>query len=210
MKVTMFSDYVCPFCYVGQISLKRAMEGLDIELEFHPYELRRYPTPQVDPMHEEKRLKRFEEVIQPMADELHVPMNLPWISPHPYTTLAFQGYYFAEEFNMGSKYNDCIYNTFYVLQQDIGQLDVLCDVLHQLGLNCELFKKKVEDKTYMSRLDEQLSLREALAIQGCPTYLIGNKKITGFHSVEDFRKLLMEGQIEEMTGLSCGIDGCKI
>ena len=101
MKISVYSDFVCPFCYVGLYSLSQAMADLDVELDFHPYELRRFPTPKVDPMHDEKRLKRFDEVLKPMAESLGVEMNLPMISPHPYTTDAFQGYYFAKQAGKG-------------------------------------------------------------------------------------------------------------
>ena len=62
MKISIYFDFVCPFCYVALHALSRAIEDLDVELDFHPYELRRFPTPKVDPMHDEKRLKRFYEV----------------------------------------------------------------------------------------------------------------------------------------------------
>ena len=75
MKISIFFDFVCPFCYVGLHSLSRAIEGLDVEFDFHPYELRRFPTLKVDPMHDEKRLKRFDEVLKPMAQSRIVAMS---------------------------------------------------------------------------------------------------------------------------------------
>ena len=135
MKISIFFDFVCPFCYVGLHSLSRAIEGLDVELDFHPYELRRFPTPKVDPMHDEKRLKRFDEVLKPMAQALGIEMNLPWISPHPYTTDAFQGFYFARQAGRELDYVRLTFDVFYRQQKDIGDPAVLRMVMDELGLD---------------------------------------------------------------------------
>lgn len=209
MKITIFSDYVCPFCYVGKAALFQALEGFEYEVEFHPYQLRRPPVAKVDPMHDEARLKRFHEVIHPMAEACGIEMKLPFISPHPYTTLAFQGYYFACDYKKGLEYNDAVFHAFYVDEKDIGEIDVLCDILMQLGLEPSLFKQAIKTQQYMPILDDQVRIREEMQIKGVPTFMINDKKIVGAHSVDDFRKAIYDEISEEMAGMACGPEGCK-
>lgn len=210
MKITIFSDYVCPFCYIGKTALFKALEGLETEIEFHPYQLRRYPDSKVDPMHDEKRLKRFEEVIQPIARELGIEMKLPWISPHPYSTLAFQGYYFAQEHGLGMQYNDAVFHAFYVEEQDIGNLEILKRIMMDLELDVAAFEEAVNQKTYLPLLNQQDQIKETLGIKGVPTFIINNKRITGYHSVAEFTQLIADEFAEELSGMACGSDGCKI
>ena len=41
MKIEIFSDFMCPYCYIGLKSLERAIEksGVKPEIEFLAYEL---------------------------------------------------------------------------------------------------------------------------------------------------------------------------
>lgn len=43
MKIDYWSDYACPYCYIGRVRLKNAIRDLgmedEIEIEMHPYEL---------------------------------------------------------------------------------------------------------------------------------------------------------------------------
>ena len=47
MKIDIWSDFACPFCYIGKRHLEKALENYeDVELVFHSYELD--PTTSVD------------------------------------------------------------------------------------------------------------------------------------------------------------------
>lgn len=208
MKITVFSDYVCPFCYLGSIALKKACAGLDIDIEFHPYELRRPPQPPVDPMHDPVRLKRFDEVLLPIARQLDVAMTLPWISPHPYSTNAFQGYYFAQQYGLGERYNQLVFEAFYVHQQDIGEIGVLCTLMRKLNLDETAFQTALQQKTWMPQLDRQFQIRQEFRIQGCPSYLIHQRQVSGYHSPQQFRQLILDEAARTMTGMACGVNGC--
>ena len=186
MKISVYSDFVCPFCYVGLYSLSQAMADLDVELDFHPYELRRFPTPKVDPMHDEKRLKRFDEVLKPMAESLGVEMNLPMISPHPYTTDAFQGYYFAKQAGKGLDYVKLTFDVFYQQQKDIGNPVVLREIMDQLGLDGAAFLKALE----------------------AGTYRIHGEEIRGYHTPQEWRTIILDQAEKTMAGMVCTSEGC--
>lgn len=40
VKIKVYSDYVCPFCFIGEAPLKEAIKGKDVEVEWMPFELR--------------------------------------------------------------------------------------------------------------------------------------------------------------------------
>ena len=208
MKISVYSDFVCPFCYVGLYSLSQAMADLDVELDFHPYELRRFPTPKVDPMHDEKRLKRFDEVLKPMAENLGVEMNLPMISPHPYTTDAFQGYYFAKQAGKGLDYVKLTFDVVYQQQKDIGNPVVLREIMDQLGLDGAAFLKALEAGTYRSEVDRDWEAKAELGIQGIPTYRIHGEEIRGYHTPQEWRTIILDQAEKTMAGMVCTSEGC--
>ena len=208
-KIQMFFDYVCPFCYLGEIPFEEAIKGMDVEVQLCPYELRRPPVPKTDPMHDEAKLKRFDEVLLPAAQKLGVEMKLPWISPHPYTTLTFQGFYFAKEAGKETEYNHRIFHAFYVEEKDIGELAVIEEVLTELNLDVAAFEKAVEEKTYMQILDEAKEYAKSQEVSSIPTFVIGNQRLTGIHTVEEFKQAIENATEigEEQIGMHCGLDG---
>ena len=208
MKISIYFDFVCPFCYVGLHSLSRAIEDLDVELDFHPYELQRFPTPKVDPMHDEKRLKRFYEVLKPMAQALGSEMNLPWISPHPYTTDAFQGYYFARQAGRDLDYVRLTFDVFYRRQKDIGDPAVLRMIMDKLGLDGAAFAQALTNGTFRAEVDQDWEAKSALNLEGIPAYQMNGEKIRGYHTPEEWRAILLDQAEKTMAGLVCTPEGC--
>lgn len=209
-KIQLFYDYVCPFCYLGEVPFEEAIQGMDVEVELCPFELRRPPKPKTDPMHDEAKLKRFDEVLLPTAKKLGVEMKLPWISPHPYTTLTFQGFYFAKEAGKEVEYNHKIFHAFYVEEQDIGELPVIEAVLAELGLDTAAFEKAVEEKTYMEVLDQAKVYAKEQEVSSIPTFIIGSQRLTGIHTVQEFKEAIANAESEiseEQIGMHCGLDG---
>jgi len=39
LKVTVFSDYICPFCYIGFYRIEQLKENYDLEIEWRPFEI---------------------------------------------------------------------------------------------------------------------------------------------------------------------------
>jgi predicted DsbA family dithiol-disulfide isomerase len=97
LQIKVYSDYVCPYCFLGEVVLERALKGIKdkVQVEWMPFELRPYPTPTLKP--EEDYLQTtWADSVYPMGEQLHVPIVLPNVSPQPYTHLAFEGYQFAK------------------------------------------------------------------------------------------------------------------
>ncbi len=193
MKIRIHSDYVCPFCYLGKEIIRQSLEntGIKADIEFVPHELRRPPSEPVDPMHDEMRLTRFEEVIKPWATDLGLEMSLPFISPHPFTTLAFQGYYFAEDVNLGALYNEKVFHAFYVQEKNIGDFDVLAEIISEIGLDASDFKASVENQTYMPKLDDLFLNREAIEFSSIPAVFLNDTLLPNLESVEEFTQQLL-------------------
>lgn len=206
VKIKVFFDYVCPFCYLEFHSLKKAAEGRDAEIEFYPKELRRPPKPKVDPMHDEMRLKRFDEVLKPAAEKLGIPMKLPFISPHPYTTDAFLGFLYAEHKGKGTEYTEKLFHTFYVEEQDIGELPVLRKTAESLGLDGEEFEQEIKSRKRLEELDSYREWAESYEVQSLPTMIVGEEKVVGYHEPEEYAGII-DRTASLGSGMHCDADG---
>ncbi len=234
LKLTVCFDFVCPFCYLEHEALKQIKNEYSLDIQYLPFELRRPPVPPVDPMHDEAKLKRFDEVLLPAARKLGVSMKLPWISPHPYTTLAMQGLHYAMETGKeaGEAYIDSLFAAFYKEERDIGKPEVLLTLAEGIGLSAESLSKVWKEGRYLDRLDQEKNEAKALGVTGIPALFVNCQPVadpqtpeglrTAFNKALEKEQALSEaelndtsfkriaGEISEQNqlGAHCGEDGC--
>src|SRR5680860_357329 len=93
-SVTVYSDYVCPYCFFAEHLISQVDANGTLTIEWMPYELRPDPQPTLRP--EGEYLERvWRDSVYPMAERLGVPIKLPNISPQPHTGLAFEGFQYC-------------------------------------------------------------------------------------------------------------------
>ncbi|PLT34529.1 DsbA family protein [Bacillus sp. V5-8f] len=213
LKIKVYSDYVCPFCFLAEKPLEEAVKGKDVEIEWMPFELRPEPNRTLRP--EEDYLQTtWKQSVYPMAERMGVPIVLPNVSPQPYTHLAFEGFQYAKEKGKGNEYNDRMLRAFFQEEKNIGEISVLTDLAGEIGLDKEEFRTSLETRKYKEAHQKALdhAYNEA-NIQAVPTFMIGDTKIAGIVSKERLEKVIEEEMKKPQLlddfpqGLSCGIDG---
>jgi len=195
LQIKVYSDYICPYCYLAEVPLQQAIAGKDIEIERLPFELR--PAPQVTLRPEEDYLqKTWLLSVYPAARRLGVPIVLPRISPQPHTELAFEGFQFAKRHGKGNEYHLRVLNAFFQEEQDIGKPNVLCRLAGEIGLDEKGFRQALDSRQF--REIHQAELRHArlsLGISSVPTFLVGSQKLVGWQA-----KVALERAIERALG----------
>src|SRR5688572_853353 len=83
-KLSVWSDFVCPYCFLAEKPLAEATHGLDIEIEWLPFELRPFPQPTLRPEGEYLQTA-WRRSVYPLASRLGVEIRLPDVSPQPYS-----------------------------------------------------------------------------------------------------------------------------
>ncbi|MFE7445718.1 DsbA family protein [Streptomyces chartreusis] len=210
VNVQVWSDFVCPFCMLAEGPLEEASVGLDVEIEWMPFELRPYPTPTLRP--EDPYLPEiWERSVYPMARRTGVDITLPTVSPQPYTRLAFEGYQYAAAHGRGREYTPRVLRAFFQQNRDIGQIDVLADIAREIGLDGEDVAAALEKGTYAAA--HQAALRESVVhrIEVVPTLIIdGHTRIEGVATASRIRKALRNAQDRTASTqwLTCGVNGC--
>ncbi|WP_199614374.1 DsbA family oxidoreductase [Paenibacillus alkalitolerans] len=193
LKIKVYSDYVCPFCYLGKAPLEQAIRGKDVEVEWMPFELRPFPAEPLDPVNDPSKRNIWESTIIPYAERWGVNMRLPNVSPHPYTHLAFEGYQYAKEHGRGNEYNSRLFDAFFQEEQNIGNIDVLAGLAGEVGLDQKDFKSDLESRKYKEVHKQALhhAYHEA-NIAAVPTFVIGDKVVQGIASEENFEQMIQD------------------
>ena len=177
LKVQVFSDYVCPYCFLTEGPLNEAVADLEgaVEVEWMPFELRPFPTPTLEP--EGDYLQGgWQQSVYPMAERMGVHIVLPRVSPQPYTRLAFEGALEARDQGKAGAYNHRMFTAFFQDELDIGDADVLSDCAAEIGLDKTNFHAALGDGLHRQECEEQLRRgRESLAINSVPTFVLDNR-----------------------------------
>ena len=186
IKIQVWTDFVCPFCLLGEAIIEKAIEGLEVEIEWMPFELRPYPTPTLKP--EDEYLPRvWKASVYPMAERLGVPIQLPTVSPQPYTRKAFLGLQYAKQQGKGNEYTTAVMKAFFQQNLNIGEDQVLKNILANLGLNPAELDEFVNSPLANAQHDADLHYAKQLGIQAVPSLAVGEQFFSGVPSVQALR-----------------------
>lgn len=196
-SITVYSDYVCPFCLLAEEVISEAIGEQDIDIHWHAFELRPYPVPTLRP--EDSYLPAiWQQAVYPLAKRLGVPIQLPSISPQPRTAKAFELLLMAQDQGLDHEYSMRVFQAFFQQDRDIGDLEVLVDIAKDIGLDENEARQALENGTYTERHCEALRhANEEMAITSVPTIVVGKQVFRGTPSVEQLRQAI--AQLEDSS-----------
>ncbi|HEV2295464.1 MAG TPA: DsbA family oxidoreductase [Tepidisphaeraceae bacterium] len=187
MKVIVYSDYVCPFCFLELPALERLQREEGVELDYRAFELRPDPVPTLDPTGD-YLTTTWSRSVYPMAERMGVPIKLPPVQPR--SRMAFEGAEFARDAGKLDAYTRAVHEAFFQQGRDIGREDVLVDIARQLQLDGDNLRKSLRDHRYLPRVLEQEREAQELGINSVPSMVIGNCLVPGAVPYETLKKLV--------------------
>lgn len=190
MAVTLdvYFDFACPYCFLGEYPLERALYGRQVTVVHRPFELRPYPEPTLDPAGADLE-ETWKQSVYPLARGLRVPIKRPPVQP--YTHLAFEGLIFAQERLVEPAYRHRVYAAFFQEGLDIGKLEVLAGLASEIGLSKQEFLEDVGSRRYWPA--HRAALRHAYdeaRVTRVPTFVVGGRQLIGMQSTEALAKAL--------------------
>lgn len=213
VKIKVYSDYVCPYCFLLEKPLFDAIKGKDVELEWMPFELRPEPNETLRPEGDYLQ-STWKQSVYPFAEHLGVDIKFPTVSPQPYTHLAFEGFQYAKDYGKGNEYSDRMFRAFFQEDLDIGDVEILTHLAEEIGLDKNTFRKAMEERTYKEAHQEALKQAKKENITSVPTLQIGDKTLVGLQSkaqlIEAIDAANQQPKLVFGEGAVCGPDGCFI
>lgn len=192
----IWSDYVCPFCYLEMPVLGAIQTefGDAIEIRWRAFELRPDPIPTLQPDGEYLRTT-WERAVYPMAAERGMTLRLPPVQPR--SRLAFETACFAREHGQGEKMHQALFQAFFEQGRDIGEIDVLTDIGRALMLNATRLRFALEHSDYSEAVKADRREAERLGISSVPAMLLESegkavRLLTGAQSFDAVRDAVAE------------------
>lgn len=167
LRVDVWSDYVCPFCYLELPLLQRLHDSFPgtVDVRWRAFELRPEPNPTLDPAGEYLRTT-WERSVYPMARERGMTLRLPPVQPR--SRKAFEAAAFAAEHGLFDAMHQALFQAFFEEGRDIGQLDVLTTIGTAAGLPPEPLRAALEDGRYQEAVLADQALAHRLGVTGVP------------------------------------------
>jgi len=107
------------------------------------------------------------------------------------SNLAMQAGEFARDNGAHEPYHEAVFRSFFTDCQDIGNFQVIAEIILSLGLDLDELKKALDERIYIPRLEETKKRAAAKMVTAAPTFVIeGGSQITGAQPLATFRDAL--------------------
>lgn len=197
LRIDVWSDYVCPFCYLELPVLDALKAQLDVpvEVEWHAFELRPEPVPTLEPAGE-YLTRVWAQSVYPMAAARAMTLRLPPVQPR--SRLAFEATEFARDAGRGEEMHRAIFRAFFEDGRDIGDPSVLADIAAALGLDGEALRAALRGHRYTVRVVADESRAAELGIRAVPMLAVRREGapitsalgLSGAAEIDDLRRVV--------------------
>ncbi|MTB89319.1 DsbA family oxidoreductase [Aeromicrobium senzhongii] len=202
VKVDIWSDIACPWCFVGKRRFERAVADWDgdVEVEFHSFELAPdtpvdFEGSEVDFLAHHKGMDpaQVAQMLQQMtvlAAEEGLSYDFDALR-HTKTLLAHQALHFAKAHGRQSELKERLLSAYFEQGRHVGRIDELVELATEVGLDGEDLRRDLESGRYAADVDADIAQARAYGITGVPFFVFdGRLGVSGAQAPETFREVL--------------------
>jgi predicted DsbA family dithiol-disulfide isomerase len=171
VRILVWSDYVCPFCYLERPVLERVQGelGHGVEIDWRSFELRPEPEPTLDP-NAEYLHRVWNQSVYPMAQERGMVLKLPPVQPR--SRKAHEAAEFARQAGRLDAMNNALFKAFFEDGRDLADIEVLLDIGQSVGLDAGELREALTSGRYVQRVIEDQQLARQIGISGVPALIV--------------------------------------
>lgn len=237
MKITYWSDYACPYCYIGEVRLKKAITEIpelkDVEIEMKAFQLDptagEHATGDTQTRFAHKYGISVQEAGQTIEQisRMGIAEGLDFkyattlftntMDAHRLTKLA-QG---KNDPELADRVIEALFKAYFTDNKELADKELLQKIGEECGLDSEEIKDVLASDKYRDEvlLDEREAAR--YGIHAVPFFVVGKYGISGAQSTEGMKATIMkvleeeaepvrEQGMQSQGELTCGPYGCHI
>jgi predicted DsbA family dithiol-disulfide isomerase len=194
LKIKMYSDFICPFCYVGFEVCRKLKPEFDLELDWRGFQIHpEWPSEGMlasewrngmDPAARQAIWQR----IQAMAVAAGFEMKPPQLLTN--SRLSLEAAEFAKEAGVGEAFEERVYRAYFHEGLNIGNQSVLANLAADVGLSRDELNVALDSGRYALRLKNNAMVAHQNGVSGVPTFFIGEYPLVGAQSEDVMRQVL--------------------
>lgn len=211
MKIEIWSDYVCPFCYIGKKQLEKAIQDTgfegQVELVYKSYQLDPTTPEDTNESIYESLAKKYsmsldkaKEMTQGVtARAKEVGLNYNFDKMMAENTLkAHRLVKWAEQQGDATALVEALLYSYFIDAKRISHDDVLVSIAEQVGLNRDDVLKVLASDDFKADVEVDIQEGLQLGVKGVPFFVLNRKYgISGAQPQEVFENTLRKVAEEE-------------
>jgi predicted DsbA family dithiol-disulfide isomerase len=194
LKIVMFSDYICPFCYIGFETVRKLKPEFNFELEWRGFQIHPdwpaegLPSEHVRGTGDPDSRRALWERISAMAEAVGFSMRPPAVLTNSRAALAATE--FARESGRDEALEERIYRAYFSEGMNIGDPVVVVKLAAEAGLDSSAVADAIKSPKYELRLKNNALAANQRGVNGVPTFFIGEYPLVGAQSPDAMRSIL--------------------
>ncbi|WP_211233285.1 DsbA family oxidoreductase [Solirubrobacter soli] len=204
IKVDVWSDIACPWCYIGKRKFEagaRAFDG-DVEVTYHSFELAPdtpvdFDGSEIDFLTKHKGMSAAQ--VRPMLDRVagiakDVGLDYDFDAlQHTNTLKAHQLLHFAKQHGKQLELKERLLKAYFVEGKHVGRDSDLADLAQEVGLDRDEALQALADTTYENDVRQDIAQARAYGINGVPFFVIeGKYGVSGAQDAATFTQVLQK------------------
>lgn len=194
LKLVMFSDFICPFCYIGFETVRRLRPEFEFELQWRGFEI--HPDWPAEGVAAEKFYGAFGPglrngmwgQIKTLADRIGLVMNPPAVLTS--SRVALEAAEFASEAGLGEPFEERVFRAYFRERANIGDAGLIGELGAEVGLDRAALVDALTESKYTAKLKDTALVARQRGVDGVPTFFLGLFPLVGAQSEAVMRQVL--------------------
>lgn len=191
----VFSDFACPFCYIGFTIARKMVEEIpEIQIDFYPYELDMDVPESGSSLEVSIPMEQIEmsyRRIQRLGSEYGLVYNNKTSKFN--TGLLHRAALYAKEVGKFYEFSSEAFREIFTEGRNVALKEVVNDIGLKAGLNIQEMMNNIEEGSFEESMEEARELAAAYGIESVPTFIREDgKRITLLKDYDKFKRDLME------------------
>lgn len=192
LKITVYSDYICPFCYVGHHRLQRLNDSYDLKINWCFLEIHPETSAEGEPIdsldYPSEQWQKMLENLERVAKEENISL-----SRLSFTTNSKDALLLSETAKQCGRdvfyqLHEKLFKAYFVDSKNIGDRNILREIAQSCNIDNEIINAAWQQEKYPQRLLANFNSARKHKIQSVPSFVFGDRVLTGVVSEEKFRE----------------------
>jgi predicted DsbA family dithiol-disulfide isomerase len=232
MKIEIWSDVMCPFCYIGKRRFEDALQQFahkdSVEIEWKSFQLN--PDMVTDPSVNINQYLAdakgwtldYAQQMNNHVTEMAAEVGLTYHMDNAVVANSFNAHRFthlAKKHGLGADAEEALFKAYFTDGKNVDDTDTLIELGTSIGLNAEEVKQTLATDAYADDVKHDIAEAQYLGIKGVPFFVMNNKYgVSGAQAVPVFTQTLEKAfeewdaeqakpKLDVIEGPTCGPDG---
>ena len=233
LKIQIWSDIMCPFCYIGKRRIEEALQNFEhkdaVAIEWKSFQLDAGFIASADDNmveHLAEKYRKDNDWAQNMLDNMTQNAKTAGLDFHFEKAVlanslnAHRLLHLAKKYTLANDLEELLFKAYLTEGKNVNDLNTLAELGLEVGLEGEEIKQVLHSDAFANEVKEDIAAANSIGVQGVPFFVFENKyAISGAQPATAFlqtlEKVWEEGKFESKVTLlntttenSCDINGC--